>query len=681
MTETPQPADRPGEPPNGPPSQPPHNHSTPPGDPRSETSSSGTGLPTGHHPPIPPGNPKSEIPNPQSFCANDLFTSAAPFEPGQYAMHGLLTTLFQDSALDREQRVRAVINRIRSEASKRPAPAEASLPIGRRAALSRRWSPFAHPRRWLLACTAAALLVGTVSFFWQSTPQAKADDSAIIEALKAGAGFFYFVRLADPFICEDAEACAARETAVQEAKAERDACLKAVEESKTFSDPRARGLWHSWQRYYEGLRDLGRRDECLAETQRACDYTLDNPTGETATAWYPVYLDGLANSHLRFGEYTAAREFYSKSIEVREAEIRRNVAKPGHEHKAETLRAQGLGPMYLRLTMLCLMEGHPSEARRWCDQAEAAMRDWMVRVCQLDRREVPLNASMWEAWNRLPEEFRSPEEPLPSLQDQSYWAERLSRQSGEVVDVPGSSMLIWTRAVFYHQAVLAVADEDYPAAEQAMDRAESIKDFPAQDELRLCFYIPLLRARLAILAHKDYSAALRLLDDAASKSGELRVPSDPNLNRLAISPARLAELHLLRGLALLGLEDAGSVGPPRPTGDGEVPAEPVGPVSPASAPGAVGPPSALDGAKHGQGWPSSDAGARIPSRTASTQPEAPAPSPPMTPRRAEALRLIERALATPEKLAAGLPAEQRDAFLSQFESWKRLAALPVPSTN
>jgi hypothetical protein len=55
-----------------------------------------------------------------------------------------------------------------------------------------------------------------------------------------------------------------------------------------------------------------------------------------------------------------------------------------------------------------------------------------------------------------------------------------------------------------------------------------------------------------------------------------------------------------------------------------------------------------------------------------------APSSPISPRRAEAIELIRKALAVPEKLAAGLPADQREKFLSQFAAWAKLA-ITTPS--
>ena len=120
------------------------------------------------------------------------------------------------------------------------------------------------------------------------------------------------------------------------------------------------------------------------------------------------------------------------------------------------------------------------------------------------------------------------------------------------------------------------------------------------------------------------------------------------LDARTFSSEALAELYLLRGLALLGLEDA---------------AHECGTGVPPVAPGSIGPEPALEGAKQGQGGPTTQPAASPTLGLRSA----------MSPCRAEALAMIRRALAVPEKLAASLPVKQCEGFLKQFEPWQRLA--------
>lgn len=632
MTETPQPAGPTGEPPNGPPSQPPHSPPAPSGDPQSEINSCGTGLPTGHHPPIPPGNPQSEIPNPQSVGADDLFAPEDPFEPGQYAMHGLLAAFFRDSALDREQRVRAVMKRIRSEASKRPSPAGISLPIGRRAAFLRRLSRSAgarflsrtHPRHWLLAGMAAAGLVGVLSFFWQSTPQARADIYA--DAANAGTAMFYFARdLSGLFSSDPALAEQYRQT-IEDEKRKRDEALAAVAGAPELYDTLPGDILVAWQALYCTYRELGLRDEAIRENEAALAYIRKNRLTEEEG----ILLDGLGNTLAAFGDYLAARKAYLDSIAVRRAGAGETRDPHAGEAGYEGHLSWHLVFPYLRLVILSIAEGDLAQAGHWQSLATKALCDRFRRVCERCGVNLPASASLWEVWNALPAEYRHPKVPY-SDEDVKNWPEAW-RLYG-----PSDGQVIMVGAVLYHEAILQRLSGDYAAAHQTLDRAETLFDYltrwPGNDEYHLPLLFRLEQARLAIIK-KDYSDALRHLDraeqyDAAIRdyfakqaAGQIDAPTVPDVHKLPLSPLRRAEMNLLRGVALLGLEEAATVGPPWPMWDGEAPAKPVS--------------SAL-----------------------STQ--------------HSALSLIHSSLALPEKLAAALPADQREKFLNQFAPWAKLA--------
>jgi len=613
---------------------------------------------------------------PLPMLPGDLPDPQAGFDPTQWAMHGLLAAHYEDSPSDRERRARAILDRILTEAPPSEArcykdleapvahathaaapPAEVPqqeersgdrdlgltppwqegtdaksratdaaesggprgdypfLPPGeadgRPAAFLPRFRPWAHPRRWLLTGLAAASLVAAVTVFWRGTPRAMADIYA--DAANAGTAMFYFARdLTGLFDDDPAAAEQHRKTTEAERRKLREA-LDAVAKSPEPVKAPVLDVLFAWQGLYCAYRDVGLFEESVRENLAALAYVAHNPSGRRAIEWECVFLDGLGNTYAAFGDYEAARKAYMDSIALRRQLPREfgdpHAGEPGYEGH----RVHDLALLYLRLVMLSVSLEDLQEADQWQARAERTLRESLCTVCELNGIALPDHATLWDAWNALPAEFQQPHAGY-SNEEVAAWP------SAWRVYGPVPTWLQFCGAVLYHEAILARLRGDVAAAQQALDRAGTFEDWltrnPGNDEYRLPFVMRLERARLAII-RKDYAGALSHLDQAeqyvaavqahaaAVEAGEVVSQPIPDVNKLPLSPARRAELNLLRGVALLGLD------------------------------------------------PASDDGAR----------------------------LVRRALATPVQLAAGLPPEQREAFLKQFESWQQLATQTAPTTK
>ncbi len=155
----------------------------------------------------------------------------------------------------------------------------------------------------------------------------------------------------------------------------------------------------------------------------------------------------------------------------------------------------------------------------------------------------------------------------------------------------------------------------------ALRQAADLPYFQFRDECHLLFAEPLEAARIAILSG-DYIEALTRLAVAESNVTETVVADSGGnvLHKPPVQSARRAELQLLRGAAMLGLEWA----------------------------------------SRAQAGTSATTSAR--SQTTTT------PS-----REAEAQALITQALKVPDQLAADLAPAERAQFLKQFDAWRKLA--------
>jgi tetratricopeptide (TPR) repeat protein len=503
----------------------------------------------------------------------DCLTPSNPFNPGQYAMHGLLSALFHAEQTDPNERAEILLARALQRAPRGG---------GTRSSQIRRWA--------VGGAAATCLMFILAAIFFKQVEAVRAEDGLLRIAAAAGSVWLQFLAQADPFLSDDPNAISQRVAAMERVKARRDRGMAALQHSKDPNDPSLLDVRHPWQAYYCGLRDLGRRDEAVAEVQAAIEYTRHNPTGAHWRDWEAIYLDGLGNVHACFGEFAQARDAYRRSIDARlalDGVIEDpNRSRPGYLGH----NAIALAPLYLRMMLLSLAQNDVPQARDWQASAERVMREQLATICQLNGIGLNEGASLWETWMALPPDFRQPRDNYTERELQAYGVYR-----------PASLTVAWVRAILYHQARLHDAESDYAAAGESLDRAAGVRDYPLCDELRLSFAIPVEYARLAI-ARRDYATTLLRLDEAELVAGQMVVSGEPDINQAPIPPSRQAELRLLRGIALLGLDDKSEAG----------------------------------------------------------------------------MRLVQKAIGVPEKMAATLSAAERAAFMKQFEPWQRLAGSSAP---
>ena len=374
----------------------------------------------------------------------------------------------------------------------------------------------------------------------------------------AGTGMFYFLSNAAALFMDSPDAAREYRQALDQQQAKLDrAKAKVIGVSKPSLE-HIQELLNVWQASYCSLRDVGDKQGALAENQAAIDFVLASGGTDDIAMWPGILLDGRANIHATFGDYAAARNAYMESIEYRRAT-------PGNEHDPhrgepgyEGHLTNALMIPYLRMVVLGIAEGDLNDAGDWFARAEVSLHQHLTTICELNGVQLSDTASVWEIWNTLPEEFRSPREDYTPEQTRNWppaWR----------IYCPGESLLHKMGALLYHQAMLARLKGDLAAAATALDRAATLEQFlarnPRNDEYRLPLVLRLERARLAIINGR-YAEAMDQLDQAEdyvttvkrrfAAADRIDPSSIPEVHKLPISPARHAEMALLRGIALLG---------------------------------------------------------------------------------------------------------------------------------
>ncbi|HVP10510.1 MAG TPA: tetratricopeptide repeat protein [Phycisphaerae bacterium] len=533
----------------------------------------------------------------------DVEAGGEGFNPTQNAMHGLLSAYFEAESSDRSERADAILARLgiqptgaAARASCRPAAVRQHL--------------YHKLRRLALPVLLLAGVTLTIAVFWRSTPPLMAKSYA--NAANAGTVALYFAGDLSTLFNDDPA------QAEQHRKIINDEKLKVQEE--LAAPVQDTGLLFAWQALYCDLRDLGLREESIRENEAALAYIRSAPEDQRSMVWEAILLDGLGNTLAAFGDYQEARTAYLESLAIRWIQP----GNPDDPHHGEPgYEGDIVGAvtfLYCRLVMLSLAEGDLPQAWRWHNRAEAAVQQWLRTTCEANGVAVATDATLWELWNALPAEYRHPKMTTSSDEESN------SPSAAYRLYLPGEGQFHLVGAVLYHEAVLHRLSGDYAAAHQALDRAETLCDFltrrPTNDEYHLPLILRIEEARLEII-EKNYSSALRRLDhaeeyDAAFRdcvareaAGEPGAPPTPDVHKLPLRPMRRAEMNLLRGVALLGLGDAGA----------------------------------------GQASPSGNPG------------------------RAAAVAMIRKALVIPERLSAELPADQREKVVSQFAAWAELAGL------
>jgi hypothetical protein len=502
--------------------------------------------------PEPPGQLNADLP----------LDPAAPFDAWQCAMHGLLSAYYEVERTGRGNLVGPVLARIAAEGS-------AGRLRFRRLA-------------WWATGLAVAASVGWLVFY--PTPRANATDLTVL-IQQAAAQVIFVPAVNEPLLSDDPDELRARELTIADAFARRD---------RAFAEGREDDAYHAWADAYRRQRDIGRWDQAFAEMNELLEYArqrIEEGLRSRHRYWEFICLCDVGDTDATLGDYAAAREAYQQSID-----LRKELLRLGGTPFASAGGTQSLVPLYERLSTLALVGKDMAEARRWHAQAGALLRDFYAEIDRATGAALPAEATLLEVFEAAPPEFRAPPEECSVAGCPEFEAAAKARYGGVV---PHPTQVTLVRGHLYREARLRRVEGDYAGTKQMLTQAAELPYYAAADESRLLFAEPLEAARLAVI-EGDYALALRYLDQAEANAGAIIVPRDPNLNKRPIGPLARAELNLLRGAALLGLD------------------------------------------------------AQDP----------------------DARQLIVGALTLPQRLAEGIAAVDRPAFLQQFQSWESLGRGP-----
>ncbi len=554
----------------------------------------------------------------------------------QRIVHGLLTSLYASSPEERSRRTHGILNYVRThsvEPDGRAPPTETALPAarllrplepadaGRRSIPGRRWIQIVL-RRVVLPVGLAASIVLAVVHLWESTPAAHAE-TPLVRAINAGIVMFFYLGNADFRLDDDPQAAEAFRQQLAVLAQKRDSLLQEFNQPGSNDPNHLIPLMQVWQGLATGLVQLGDR-EALRELQDALALLRANQVVDASANWQWILLNDLGTACAMFGEHGAAQAAYADSLDLRVAHGGRQDdprrGDPGYEGH---LAGDVVIP-YLRFVMLALAQNDQSEADRWLACAEQCLAQQLRTICEMNASNAAPDASFWQAWQALPEEFRGPRDEYNPAEIE-HWP-RAWKTYG-----PSETYAHHVGAVLFHRAVVSHLKGDTGAAAEALDRLATLEPFlahrPQNDEFRLPLLLHVERARLALLTGRP-AEALAELDRAeayadrvqrlyaAIESGQQRGPGVPAANRLPISPAGRVEIELLRAFAEFELADPKQA-MPSPGPAGMVPAT--------------------------------------------------------SPTRGTAQSRILRALDIPQRLVRSWPGADQARFLKQFEAWNRLA--------
>jgi tetratricopeptide (TPR) repeat protein len=434
---------------------------------------------------------------------------------------------------------------------------------------------------------AAGLVIAVVSLF-QHAPTARADDAL----LRTIALRLVLLPDLDPFLSDNPAALQALIDEVGSSRRQRDEAVRLVAEAldDESRSKATESALQSWAHVYRRLRDLGRFEEALAEIHQCIHYCRTTPAFGGESGWYHVVTADLGHLYLSMADLPNARRAYQQSIDAREktrqAFLSRKdnpVSVPGRASN----EAFELGPLYWSMSRVAIAEGNFEDAHKWLQRSDHAFRTYFAAVCEANGMTCPADGGALTAFRATPDVFQAPPERMSGEEHDRFAAQYKGF-------VPSTGLTTKLHAHLYFTACLALAEGNVSTAEQTLRVAKGVPLSYCADEDRLDFFEPMLAARIAI-ADRRYKQALDFIAEAEQHAG--LPPCSDIANNRPIAPARIAELTLLKGVALLGVDETS----------------------------------------------------------------------------ADGRQLVEKALAIPEKLAAGLPAEQGEAFLKQFEPWQRLA--------
>ncbi len=440
--------------------------------------------------------------------------SAEPFDPRQWAVHGLLCTFFDHAGRDRTRRVQTIVDQVTGDTGRFTLSAD-SLSVRGTAArrVGRAFLLHLRSRRGALTglATAASVLIGLM-LLWSNGY----GGHALAQDIRA---FGFAPPLLIESVClnpNDKAAIRDAEQAVTEAQVELQIAL-AIDDREEH-DP-----WIPWTKLYRNLRSLGRWDEALAEMHQALAFAKEINTRRQRYTFYEMCLTDLGRTYQAIGDYETALTYHRQSLAAArdyQEWFYRTGRAPDHRPQALDLRlAVALAPRLWLLSMLTATQGDMQSAWTYHSQAGDLLTRFFEKECHYRSLDPAPGTSLVELCR------------LVMVDD----------------DTDLESPVVKIREHLVYQTRLLRVARDLDAAEQTLALAATLPDYPFADESRLDFNEPMERLRIAI-ARGHFPAALLAANEAAQNTAPRHFEQHPDHPPIGVLPR--AELHLLRGVVL-----------------------------------------------------------------------------------------------------------------------------------
>ena len=468
-------------------------------------------------------------------------------DPREWVIHGLLLEWADRDVNRNERRAQAILERTFGSSG---APRGAALAgnTASRAAM--------RLRRWLAAggLALAATIAVVAGILFRDAVPARAGEPEIRAAAMQCVSLPLGV---DPFLSENPAEYQRRLDEIQQYLRQRDDLLRQAR-GATAGNTRARAVndaLEAWAQAYRRLRDIGRFGEARSEIEKAAAFGDSPEFAEVLEMWRYIISADLGRLNLALGDYPAARRAFETSIRQRLA-ARDVVGEPGRDELASLgLRAFTVAPMYWALGTVCEVEGKLGEAREWQSKADLLWADYYRVVCRRNGISISDSADAITAYEAAPPTFRIP--PAFYATEEEMAAQRAAFHGC----LPVPTIVAHTRAHLYFEARLLRCEGRLSLARSALKRAAAMPDYAGHDEYRLPFVESLEQARIAILT-RDYAEALRHVAEAECHAGALTIVDKQGqaIQKPPVASAVLAELTLLKGLALLAQDEHSAQG-------------------------------------------------------------------------------------------------------------------------
>jgi tetratricopeptide (TPR) repeat protein len=440
-----------------------------------------------------------------------------------------------------------------TEAFDEPAPIPADRDGAILQAALRRSRRRRHLKRLVIRITplaAAACLVLAVTFAltWQARPAFAQAATAVARQFIDPVPIDVALGMLDPHVLRTLEAGIDEATARRDETLARLAAAQAAENVKEEARA-ADDLWQAREDRYRRLRGLGRVPEALDEVNRAVDFARSKLPQEPR--WLGLLCVALCDQGdilAAASNYAAARVAYEDSIQARLEHVR---SQYGDQSTPAGIQGsvQDMTPLYWRMSYIALAEGDLQGAHLWLAKAEDVLRTYLIGVCRDRAADVPDDASLMAAFMNMPPEFQNPPEQ-PTLEYEERWA----REYGAYR--PNATLIVKVHEHLYRVAQLRRVQGDFDGAAEVLEQLQALQapeEYRDHDESRLPFAVPMEQSRVAI-ARQEYDQALARINEASKHLDDLDAYGRP----LGVVPR--AELQMLRGTALLGLDRADQEG-------------------------------------------------------------------------------------------------------------------------